>query len=140
VEVEKGAPTKVFEGEEDSEWRTLNAKEAFKMAEALADPLRQWVYQELGKGSLRQAELAKRASEFFKKKITNVLMRYHLQHLQNAGLVRFEGDPRSKRAKIVHRASELRVQFRPFFFASERAEKELDEELRGIFRARSRRR
>jgi hypothetical protein len=138
VEVEKGTPTKIFEVEEHPEWRTLDAKEAFRLAEVLADPIRQWVYQELGKGALRQAELAKRASDFFKKKITNVLMRYHLQHLEEVGLVRFEGDP-DKRAKIVHRASDLRVQSRPFYPVGGRSE-ELENELLKVFKARARRR
>jgi DNA-binding transcriptional ArsR family regulator len=138
LEIEKGAPARIFEGEEHSEWQTLDVGEAFRIAEALADPLRQWIYQELGKGSLRQAELAKRASDFFKRKITNVLMRYHLQHLENAGLVKFERDSRTPRAKIVHRASEFRVQFRPFFPLGRKPGEELADELLKVFKARSR--
>jgi len=113
LEVEKARPTKLFESTEEGEWRTLSAPEIFKVAEALADPIRQWVYQEVGKGPLRQAELATKASEFFNRKITNVLMRYHLQQFEKAKLLRFEFDPvNPKRLKLVHQAIELKVQAR----------------------------
>jgi hypothetical protein len=113
LEIERARPTKLFEGVGEEEWRMLSAAEMFRVSEALADPIRQWVYQEVGKGPLRQAELARRASDFFKRKITNVLMRYHLQRLKEAGLLRFEFDPvNPKRLKLVYQASELRVQAR----------------------------
>jgi predicted transcriptional regulator len=140
MNIEKGKPSKLFEVEASDEWQTLDDKETFKIAEALADPLRQWAYYELGKGPLRQSELAKHASEFFKKNVTNVLMSYHLQQLQTAGLVKFESDSSdSKRAKIVHRASDMRIQLRQFFGSGARSTEELDDDLSKIFRSRTRR-
>lgn len=139
MEIEKGKPSRILAGEEMEEWQTLKAGEAFKITEALADPLRQWVYQELEKGPLRQSELAKRASEALKKRVTNVLMRYHLQRLEKAGLVRFERDASSKRSKVAVLAAEMRVQLRPSMAIGERPTEELDEELSKIFRTRTKR-
>lgn len=110
MEIEKGRPVRVFAGGGE-EWRTLELRESFKVVEALADPTRQWIYQILEQGPLRQAELAKKASDHFKKKITNVLMRYHLQKLSEAGLVKFDRNA-GERVKLVYRASELRIQLR----------------------------
>jgi DNA-binding transcriptional ArsR family regulator len=118
VEVEKGTPLRLQleEREEREEWETLDEERAFRVSEALADPLRRWIYRELGKGPLRQAELARRASEALGRKITSVLMRYHLNKLSSAGLVRFEseGTP-PRRAKKVYRNLEVRIQARPFY-------------------------
>lgn len=137
LDIEKGRPEKLLFGAEADEWQTLDNKEAFRIAEALADPLRQWVYEELGKGPLRQAELAKRASDFFKKKITNVLMRYHLQHLQKAGLVNFETDSSdSKRVKEVHLTAELRIQLKPFAGPEAVSSEELTDEISKVFKGR----
>ncbi|MEM2866588.1 MAG: winged helix-turn-helix domain-containing protein [Candidatus Hadarchaeales archaeon] len=112
MEVLKDQPIKLeIEGEE---WETLDEKKASEVSEALADPIRRWIYQELGKGSLRQAELAKKASQALGKKITNVLIRYHLNKLASAGLVRFEKDEARPRVKVVHRSCEVRIQVRPF--------------------------
>lgn len=135
--IEKGQPARLFRGEEHEEWETPDLNDAFKIIEALSEPLRQWTYRELEKEPLRQAELAKRASLFFNKKVTSVLMRYHLQRMKKAGLVRFEHDARSKRAKVVHLASELRIQVRPFLSLGMRRSEELDDELSRIFRSRA---
>ena len=137
LEIVKRKPTRLFEDEEEEAWRTLESKEAFGVAEALSDPLRQWVYLELGKGPLRQAELAKRASGFFKRNVTNVLMRYHLKPLEEAGLVKFELDlSASRKAKFVHRSSDLRIQLRPPL--PEGRGGELGEELQKVFKVRPR--
>ncbi|MEW6593072.1 MAG: hypothetical protein AB1305_05305 [Candidatus Hadarchaeota archaeon] len=134
MEVEKGRPTKLFEGAEEAEWQTLNMEKAFQVAESLADPIRQWIYLEIGKGPLRQAELAKRASGFFKRNITNVLIRYHLQQLEEADLLRFEFDPvNPKRLKLVHRASDMRVQVRN---PTSPPGQDLRKELEKIFKGR----
>jgi hypothetical protein len=133
LEIERARPTKLFEGAGEEEWRTLSAGETFKVSEALADPIRQWVYQEVGKGPLRQAELAKRASDFFKRNITNVLMRYHLQQLKEAALLRFEFDPvNPKRLKLVYQAAELRVQVRsPNPLSAQDFKKDLEKLFKG---------
>jgi hypothetical protein len=132
--VQKGKPTKLFEGGEESEWQTLSVEDGFKVAAALAEPIRQWVYLELEKGPLRQAELAKRASSFFRRNITNVLIRYHLQQLEEAGLLRFEFDQvNPKRLKLVHRVSEIRIQFRG---PTSPPGQDIGKELEKIFRGR----
>ncbi|MEM3402504.1 MAG: helix-turn-helix domain-containing protein [Candidatus Hadarchaeales archaeon] len=131
MEIEKGKPIRIF-AEEEGEWKTLDLQQAFKVAEALADPTRQWIYQVLENGPFRQAELAKKASDFFKKKITNVLMRYHLNKLSEAGLVRFGINPGPGRVKMVYRASDLRVQLRQSLSGA--TPENLSEELTRIFR------
>jgi len=137
MEVEKGTPLKLLLEQEREGWETLDEERAFKVSEALADPLRRWIYQELGKGPLRQAELAKRASEALGRRITSVLMRYHLAKLSSAGLVRFEteGAP-PRRAKKVYRSLEVRIQARPFYPPSEGLEGELSGALRRAREAR----
>jgi len=60
---------------------------------------------------MRQAEMARKASEKFGRKITNILMSYHLKKLEEAGLVRFETS--FGNAKIVHRNLELRLEVKP---------------------------
>ncbi len=127
MQIEKGKPRRLFPDEE--QWQELGQDELFRIAEALSDPIRQWVFSTLSQGPLRQAELAKRASEKFGRKISNILMSYHLQKLEEAGLVRFEYDPIGK-AKRVHRAVDLKVQARPL---EERIHvSTLDEELREV--------
>ncbi|MEM0358471.1 MAG: winged helix-turn-helix domain-containing protein [Candidatus Hadarchaeales archaeon] len=128
MEILKDHPIKLEIGGE--EWETLDEKKASEVSEALADPIRRWIYQELGKGSLRQAELAKKASQALGKKITNVLIRYHLNKLASAGLVRFEKDESRPRVKMVHRCCEVRIQVRPFSPPSAGLEEVLAETLR----------
>ena len=111
-EILKDRPTRLEMGE--GEWETLDEKRTSEVSEALADPIRRWIYRELGKGSLRQAELAKKASQALGKRITNVLIRYHLNKLASAGLVRFEKDESRPGVKVVHRSCEVRIQARPF--------------------------
>jgi len=122
--IEKGKPLKLFSSEE--EWHPLSPQEFFRIAEALSDPIRQWVYTVLGEGPLRQAELARRASKHFNRKITNILMSYHLKRLESAGLIRFETDLLG-RAKKVYRSMELRLEGRELEGEVPRAE--LNEEL-----------
>ncbi|MEM2875172.1 MAG: helix-turn-helix domain-containing protein [Candidatus Hadarchaeales archaeon] len=128
MEVKKEGKEKLF-SEED--WKTLGPQEAFRVAEALSDPLRQWIYTELDGGPLRQSELARRASRVFGKHITNPLLRYHIAQLERAGLVRFEVVPSPPRgAKMIYKNAELRVQLRPF---TGRPPEELEREFRGLF-------
>jgi DNA-binding HxlR family transcriptional regulator len=128
MEVRKEGKEKLFL-EED--WRTLSTDEAFRVAEALSDSLRQWIYMELEKGPVRQSELAKRASEVFGKKITNPLLRYHISQLEEAGLVASEIVPSPPRgAKIIRKNYEVRIQLRQF---AGRARADLEDELKGLF-------
>jgi len=137
--IEKAKPAKLFEGEEEEEWQTLDIREALKITEALAEPLRQWIYLELEKGALRQADLAKRASEFFKKRITNVLMRYHLQRMEKAGLVRSEVETSGRRrAKIISRAADLRIQLRSHPEGDMPPAEDIEEEIVNLFKSRVR--
>lgn len=132
-EIKKGKPVRVFE-EEEPAWKTVEPGEMLTVAKALADPLRLWVYQELEKGPVRQVDLARRASESFNRVITDTLLRYHLQHLARAGLVRFEEEPGvPKKARIIRRVSEVRIQLRPF--TSEVPRDELVTWLREVFRS-----
>jgi len=128
MEIRKEGKEKLFL-EED--WKTLSTDEAFRVAEALSNSLRQWIYVELGKGPVRQSELAKRASKVFGKKITNPLMRYHISRLEDAGLMASGVVPSPPRgAKIVRRSSEVRIQMRPF---ASRAHADLEGELKSLF-------
>jgi DNA-binding PadR family transcriptional regulator len=137
--IEKLKPAKLFEGEEE-EWQTLDLREAFKVTEALAEPLRQWIYLELEKGPLRQADLAKRASEFFKKRVTNVLMRYHLQQLEGVGLVRSEIESSGRRrAKIISRSADLRIQLKQHLGPGIPPGEDIEQELAELFKSRVRR-
>lgn len=135
--IEKAKPAKLFEGEEEEEWQTLDIREALKITEALAEPLRQWVYLELEKGALRQADLAKRASEYFNKRVTNVLMRYHLQRLEKAGLIRSEVEVSGRRrAKIVSRVADLRIQLRQHPDMGIAPAEDIEEEIVNLFKSR----
>ena len=130
MEIEKGKPEKLFSAAD--EWHSVDLHELFKIAEALSDPIRQWAYSVLGEeGPMRQAEMARKASERFGRKITNILMSYHLKKLEEAGLVRFETS--FGNAKIVHRNLELKLEVKP-------AEEEiprggLEEELAGALKS-----
>lgn len=109
MEIEKGKPERLFSTV--GEWHSVELPDFFKIAEALSDPIRQWAYTVLGEGPMRQAEMARKASEKFGRKITNILMSYHLKKLEEAGLVRFETS--FGNAKIVHRNLELRLEVKP---------------------------
>jgi DNA-binding PadR family transcriptional regulator len=128
VEIEKGEPQRLFPAGEA--WHPLELREFFKIAEALSDPIRQWAYTVLGEGPMRQAELARKASEKFGRKITNILMSYHLRRLEEAGLIRFEMG--FGNAKIVHRNLELKLEVKPLEEEVPHGglEKELTEALR----------
>lgn len=130
-EILKERPIKLqVEGGE--EWETLDERRASEVSEALADPLRRWIYEELGKKPLRQAELARKASKTLGKKVTSVLVRYHLNKLASAGLVRFEKDESRPRMKVVHRNCEVRIQVKP----SSPSSAGLEEVLSGVLRRR----
>ncbi|MEM2878924.1 MAG: winged helix-turn-helix domain-containing protein [Candidatus Hadarchaeales archaeon] len=128
MEVRKEGKEKIFI---DEEWKILEPPEAFRVAEALSDPLRQWIYTELDSGPLRQAELAKRASRVFGRNITNPLLRYHIAQLERAGLVRSEMVPSPpKGAKMIQKNAEVRIQLR-YFTGQARAD--LEKEVRALF-------
>ncbi|GEM_PF-1627557 len=130
MNIEKGEPQRLFPAGEA--WHPLELKEFFKIAEALSDPIRQWAYTVLAEGPARQAELARRASEKFGRKITNILMSYHLKRLEEAGLIRFEVGLGN--AKIVHRSLDLRLEVKPLEEEVPHGglEKELAQVLRGL--------
>ena len=108
MEIEKGKPERLFPSES---WQPVDLQGLFKIAEALSDPIRQWAYTVLEQGPMRQAEMARKASEKFGRKITNILMSYHLKKLEEAGLIRFETG--FGNAKIVHRNLELKLEAKP---------------------------
>jgi predicted transcriptional regulator len=135
--IEKGKPTRLFPAEPEDEWQTLELPEALRITQALAEPMRQWIYIELDRGPLRQADLAKRASEVFKKRVTNVLIRYHIQQLERAGLVRVHSQSAGRRKiKVISRAADLRIQLRQHPEAEPVPERDIEEELFAAFRGR----
>lgn len=130
MKILKDRPVRLEVGEGEEEWETLDEERASRVSEALADPLRRWIYKELEKGPIRQVELAKKASQALGKKITSVLIRYHLNKLASAGLVRFETDESRPKTKMVYRNCEVRIQIKPFFPPSTGLEEELYQALR----------
>jgi len=135
--IEKGKPTKLFEGKPEEEWQTLSLPEALRITQALAEPLRQWIYLELERGAVRQADLAKRASEVFRKRVTNVLIRYHIQQLERAGLVRVHSNTSGRRrVKVISRAADLRIQIRQHPETEPAPERDIEEEIYELFKRR----
>jgi len=106
-------PKLVFKGEA-GEWLVLEGKQEASVTKALANPIRREIYNELDDGAMQQSVLARLISGELGKKFSNALLRHHLQHLEQAGLVGSKviveapGKP-----KMVYRRADVRVQLSP---------------------------
>lgn len=104
-------PTPIFGAQE--EWRTLSEEQAAEVMRVQADPVRRLILELLEYGALRKFELARYIHTILGRKYSRSLIQYHLRLLERAGLVKTVPDPEEKKAKLVYRCSEVRIQLRP---------------------------
>jgi predicted transcriptional regulator len=134
-------PKLVFDLAEEG-WQVLSESQQVEVAKAIASPVRYNIYKELDAGPIRQFELADRLSKSLGKKYPQTLIRHHLKHLKQAGLIGFDtGSGVQGRAKIVYKAADVRIHLRPRAKPSirvpdrvPRTKEELEEGLRKILR------
>lgn len=105
-------PQLVFRPDEEG-WQVLSEDEGMKVAKALANPIRLAIFKLLDEGPIRQFELANRVGKTFGRKYPQTLLRHHLRELAEARLIDFEKDVGGKRTKILYRAADVRIHFRP---------------------------
>ena len=141
-DIKKSRMPRLTFGPTGEEWKTMESDQQGLVMKALSNPISWRIYDELGKGAVRQSELARRVSKVVGKKVTNALARYHLARLARAGLVQFGVDPESRgRVKMVSRAADVRVQMRAGtgqIITEERAppatHEEMSSEIKQIFK------
>jgi len=101
--------SKLFEDEGD--WRTLGEDEEIYFARAFDSEVRRAILKFLSIGPMSPIELARLSSETFDKKCSDSLIYYHLELLEEAGLIGYtdnESGARVPYQKVYHR-----VQYAP---------------------------
>jgi DNA-binding transcriptional ArsR family regulator len=105
-------PTPVFEKSAEV-WETVAEPRAAEIVEAQTDPVRRLIIELLDYGSMRKFELARYVHRILGKKYSRSLIQYHLKVLERTGLIGTIPDPEEKKATLVYKSADVRIQLKP---------------------------